>query len=151
MKQLTWSPIKHISILYNIWRTVMAICRFRQCLLKPLNILSQITEAIRCVHHHQMHTGLWLGAWLGCLSTMFTWHEPKQVEPGVFIAQPGWRSQSPALPCSAPQWANIWSQSTLNMFGWPKQLGFLGWHHKETAEWSKLEPSFWVEQCLLKD
>lgn len=54
---------------------------------------------------------------------VLTWHEPKWAEPGVFIAQPGWRSQSPALLCSVPQRANIWSQSTLNMFEWPELLG----------------------------
>lgn len=53
---------------------------------------------------------------------VLTWHEPSQAEPGVFSAQPEWRSHQTSLSCSPPQWANIWSRSTLNKFGWPDTL-----------------------------
>lgn len=53
-----------------------------------------------------------------CTSVVFSWHEPKWTESGVFTAQPGWRSWKPVLLCLAPQWANIWPRSTLNANGW---------------------------------
>lgn len=78
---------------------------------------------------------------LGLSTTVLTWHEPKRAEPGVFSAQPGWRSQNPALPRSAPQWANIWSRSTLNMFGWPELLGLSCRGKRDSgAEWGSGSP-----------
>lgn len=40
----------------------------------------------------QPSSALALVASLGSSTTVLTWHEPKRAEPGVFIAQPGWRS-----------------------------------------------------------
>lgn len=78
---------------------------------------------------------------LQCSTTVceLTWHEPKRAEPGVFIAQPGWRSQNPALLRFAPQWANIWSRSTLNTSGWPE----LGHSRRDRGIGGSLGPPWW--------
>lgn len=55
------------------------------------------------------------------------------------------------FPFSAPQWANIWWRSTLNMFGWPELLG-LSCHSKEEVALKEVQAKLAkVRTCLRKE